>query len=87
MKIKKTFEKSEIMVKMKCDVHPWMSAYIGVLTHPFFAVTGEDGSFEIKDLPAGTYTLEAWHETFGAQTAEVTVAEGQAATASFSFTA
>jgi len=85
MKIKKTFEKPEIMVKMKCDVHPWMSAYIGVLTHPFFAVTGDDGSFEIKDLPAGTYTLEAWHETLGAQTAEVTVAEGQAATASFSF--
>ena len=85
MKIKKTFEKPEIMVKMKCDVHPWMSAYVGVLSHPFFAVTGEDGSFAIKDLPAGTYTLEAWHETFGVQTAEVTVAEGQAATASFSF--
>ncbi|MBP9864939.1 MAG: DUF2012 domain-containing protein [Candidatus Omnitrophica bacterium] len=85
MKIKKTFEKPEIMVKMKCDVHPWMSAYIGVLSHPFFAVTGEDGSFAIKDLPAGTYTLEAWHETFGAQTAEVTVAEGGSATANFSF--
>lgn len=85
MKIKKTFEKPEIMVKMKCDVHPWMSAYIGVLSNPFFAVTGEEGSFEIKDLPAGTYTLEAWHETFGTQTAEITVAEGQSTTANFSF--
>ena len=85
MKIKKTFEKPEIMVRMKCDVHPWMGAYVGVLNHPFFAVTGEDGSFTIKDLPAGTYTLEAWHETFGTQTAEVTVAEGGSATANFSF--
>lgn len=85
MKIKKTFEKPEIMVHMKCDVHPWMSAYVGVLSHPFFAVTGEDGSFTIKDLPAGTYTLEAWSETLGVQTAEITVAEGQSATANFSF--
>ncbi len=85
MKIKKTFEKPEIMVKMKCDVHPWMNAYVGVVSNPFFAVTGEDGSFEIKDLPAGTYTLAAWHETFGEQTAEVTVADGQPATANFSF--
>jgi len=85
MKIKKKFDKPEIMVKMKCDVHPWMSAYIGVLDHPFFSVSGDDGSFAIKDLPAGTYTLEAWHETYGVQTAEVTVAEGQDATANFSF--
>lgn len=87
MKIKKSFDKPEVMVKMKCDVHPWMSAYIGVVPHPFYAVTGDEGSFEIKDLPAGTYTVEAWHETFGTKTAEVTVADGEAATANFEFTA
>jgi plastocyanin len=85
MKLKRTFEKPEVMVKFKCDVHPWMSAYAGVLNHPFFAVTGDDGSFKIADLPAGTYTVEAWHEKYGTQTASVTVAEGTPATADFTF--
>ncbi len=85
MKVKKTFDKPEIMVKLKCDVHPWMNAYIGVLTHPYFTVTDETGKFEIKDLPPGKYTLEAWHETFGTKTAEITVEEGKPATADFSF--
>lgn len=73
MKIKKTLAKPEVMVKVKCDVHPWMASYIGVLDHPFYAVTGEDGSFEIKDLPAGTYVIEAWHEKLGVQTQSITV--------------
>ena len=86
MKIKKTFEKPEIMAKVKCDVHPWMNAYIGVLSHPFYAVSGEDGSFEIKDLPPGTYTLEAWQETLGTKTAEITVPEsGEIPAVQFSF--
>ncbi len=76
MKIKKKFEKPEVMAKLKCDVHPWMHAYVGVLSHPFYAVSGEDGSFEIKDLPAGKYTLEAWHETLGTKTQEMTVVDG-----------
>ena len=64
---------------------PWMAAYIGVVDHPFFAVSGDDGSFSINNLPAGDYTLEAWHETFGTQTMKVTVADGGSATADFSF--
>ena len=53
------------MIPVKCNVHPWMRSYIGVVGHPFFAVTGDDGTFTIKGLPPGTYTLEAWHEKFG----------------------
>ena len=53
------------MIPVKCNVHPWMRAYIGVVSHPFFAVTGDDGTFTIKGLPPGTYTLEAWHEKYG----------------------
>ncbi|MCB9799872.1 MAG: carboxypeptidase regulatory-like domain-containing protein [Candidatus Omnitrophica bacterium] len=85
MKLKKTFDKEEVMVKVKCDVHPWMNAYIGVLTHPFYGISGDDGSFMIKGLPAGTYTLEAWHETYGTQTQEVTVGADGSAEVSFSF--
>lgn len=75
MKLQKKFEAAEVMVKFKCDVHPWMNAYIGVLTHPFYGVSGDEGSFEIKDLPAGNYVLEAWHEKYGTQTQQVTVGE------------
>jgi plastocyanin len=57
-----TFTVPEVMVKVKCDMHPWMGAWIGVVDHPFFAVTDADGKFEIKGLPAGTYTLGVWHE-------------------------
>ncbi len=85
MKVKKTFEKPEVMVKMKCDVHPWMNAYIGVMEHPFFAVTDETGKFAIKDLPSGKYTLAAWHETFGTKTQNITVEDGKPAKANFSF--
>lgn len=78
MKIKRVFTKPEVMVKIKCEVHPWMRAYAGVLDHPFFAVTGDDGAFEIKDLPPGQYVLEAWHEKYGTADQTVTVtAENQ----------
>lgn len=73
--ISKTFDKPEFMFPFKCDVHPWMSAYGSVMEHPYFAVTKEDGKFEIKDLPAGTYEVEAWHEKLGTQTSTVTVAD------------
>ena len=73
MKLTKTFTSPEIMVKVKCEVHPWMAAWGGVVDHPYFAVTGEDGSFTIKDLPPGEYTIEAWHEKYGTQTATVKV--------------
>ena len=79
----KTFEQPEIGIQMRCDVHFWMSSYIHVLKHPFFAVTGDDGSFSIKDLPAGTYTIEVWHESLGTQTQIVTVADGESKEANF----
>jgi len=82
----KMFDKPEIGVSFRCDVHGWMRAYANVVTNPFFAVTKDDGSFEIKGLPAGTYTIEAWHEKLGTQTQKVTISDGAAAaTASFSF--
>ncbi|MCG3176017.1 MAG: hypothetical protein MOGMAGMI_00955 [Candidatus Omnitrophica bacterium] len=85
MKIKKTLAKPEVMVKVKCDVHPWMASYIGVLDHPFYAVTGEDGSFEIKDLPAGTYVIEAWHEKYGTQTQSITIDDSGKSDVAFQF--
>ncbi len=77
------FDKAELPVRLKCDVHPWMVAQIGVFAHPFFSVTGEDGTFKISDLPAGKYTIEAWHESYGRAEMEVTVGEGEAKTADF----
>jgi hypothetical protein len=71
--VDRVFKQPEIGIPLKCDVHGWMNAYANVVPHPFFAVTGADGRFEIKGLPAGTYTLEAWHETLGVQTMTATV--------------
>ena len=87
MTIKKKFTAPEVMVRFKCDVHPWMSAYVGVLEHPLYAVSGPDGTFEIKNVPDGSYTVEAWHEAAGAQTQQVTVAGDAPGTADFSFKA
>jgi plastocyanin len=81
----RVFDKPEIGVPFRCDVHPWMNAYAGVVAHPFFAVTGANGSFEIKGLPAGTYTIEAWHEQLGSQTQTVTVDGTTPAEANFEF--
>ena len=75
MKVKKTFTKPEIMVKIKCEVHSWMRAYAGVVDNPYFGVTGDDGSVQIKDLPAGEYTIAVWHEKYGTQEQKVTVAD------------
>jgi len=75
----------EPMFPVKCDVHPWMKAYVAVLSHPFFAVTGADGSFRIDGLPAGTYQVQAWHEKLGTQMAEVTVADGESGPVDFTF--
>ena len=72
------FDKSEKPFKVKCDVHPWMGAFIGVFDHPYFAVTGDDGSYVISGLEPGDYTIEAWHEKLGSQTANVTVGDSSA---------
>lgn len=85
MELEKEFDTQEVMVRFKCDVHPWMGAYLGVLDHPFFAVSGADGSFEIDGLPAGDYVIEAWHETLGTQTQSVSVAGDGAVGVTFDF--
>jgi hypothetical protein len=85
MESTKSFEKAELMIPVGCDVHPWMRSYISVAAHPFFAVTGEDGSFSIKDLPAGEYEVEAIHEKLGNQTGKVTVKAGEAAKLDLAF--
>jgi plastocyanin len=80
-----TFPKPEPVFQIKCDVHPWMSAYIGVFTHPFFSVTSTDGKFTISGLDAGTYEITAWHERLGTQTASVTVGASDTKTQNFKF--
>ncbi len=74
-----TFEKPEPFLKFQCDVHPWMFGYVTVLDHPYFAISGTDGKFTIKNLPPGKYTIEATHRKLGTKTAEVEVKEGGAA--------
>ncbi len=86
MKLTKKFQKAEVF-KVKCEVHPWMGAYIGVFSHPFFAVTGEDGTFTLAKLPAGEYTVEAWHEKYGTQTGKVKVDAVGKATLDFKYAA
>lgn len=83
-KLTKKFEKAETF-RVKCDVHSWMGAYIGVFNHPFFAVTGDDGSFTLKGVPAGEYTVEAWHEKYGTKTMKVTVPASGKQTVDFSY--
>jgi plastocyanin len=79
------FPKPENVFQVKCDVHPWMSAYIGVFTHPFFAVTGTDGKFTLPNLDAGTYEVTAWHERLGTQTATITVTANETKSQNFKF--
>jgi plastocyanin len=81
--LERTFPREEVMIPVKCNVHPWMKSYIGVLKHPFFAVSGNDGKFEIKGLPPGDYTIEAWHERLGATTQKVTLAAKDSKTVDF----
>jgi plastocyanin len=80
-----TFAREEIAIPVKCNVHPWMRGYIAVFKHPYFAVTGKDGSFELKDLPPGTYTITAWHGKLGTQSQKVTVGSGQGQKLEFVF--
>jgi plastocyanin len=82
-----TFDKPEAVFQIKCDVHPWMSAYVGAFTHPFFSVTAKDGKFTIPGLDAGTYEITAWHERLGTQTATVTVSGSDTKTQNFKFAA
>ena len=85
MELERKFDKAEMAIPVKCDVHPWMQSYLSVLPHPYFSVTGEDGSFAINGVPAGTYEVEAWHETLGTQTGSVTVTAGGTADLALAF--
>ena len=87
MKTTHTFDKPEIMVPFKCDVHGWMNAYVGVVDHPYFAVTDKDGKFELKTLPPGSYTIVAWHEKLGTQDQKVTIGEKESKDIAFTFKA
>jgi plastocyanin len=81
------FSQPAVMIPVHCNIHPWMEAFIGVVTNPYFAVTGDDGSFTIKNVPPGDYTLSVWTSTFGTQEHAVTVRAGESASADFTFTA
>jgi hypothetical protein len=75
------------LIKIKCDAHEWMHSWLWEFSHPYFATTDKDGRFSIHDVPPGTYTLVAWHETGAEKTASVTVAAGKATKADFQLTA
>ena len=87
METTKKFRREEVMVYVKCDIHSWMECWAGVLSHPFYSTTGDDGSFSLDRLPPGTYTVEAWHEEGGTQTQTVTVGDGEAKEITFTFKA
>jgi plastocyanin len=79
------FTAAEVMVPFKCDVHKWMNAWVGVLNHPYYAVSGQGGAFDIQNLPPGSYTIEAWHEKLGTQTQMVTIGPKETKDISFTF--
>jgi hypothetical protein len=84
-KIEEAFAREEIAIPVKCNVHPWMRGYIAVFKHPYFAVTGKDGAFDLGNLPPGTYTIKAWHEKLGTSTQTVTISANEAKEISFVF--
>ena len=85
--LKRQFAYPEVMIPVKCNVHAWMKSYIGVLDHPYFAVTGADGSYEFKGLPPGEYTIAAWHEQLGELTQKITVGHAATVESPFKFDA
>jgi plastocyanin len=85
--IEDTFARFEVAVPVKCNVHPWMKSYVGVFKNPYFFVTGKDGTFNLKNLPPGTYTLEAWQEKYGVVDQTVTIGPKESKAVSFVFKA
>jgi hypothetical protein len=79
------FRYPEIMVRIKCDVHGWMASHVGVVRHPYFATTRDDGSFQLAKLPPGNYVVAAWHEEFGEKSAEVSLSDGETKDLEYSF--
>jgi hypothetical protein len=85
MSFQRTFATKEVMVPFKCDVHAWMLAFVGVLDHPYFGTTTPDGTVVLTNVPAGTYTIEAWHETLGTRTQQITIAAKESKDVAFAF--
>ena len=79
------FKKPEDVFAIKCDVHPWMKTWVGIFDHPFFATSDTGGSYTLAELPAGSYTVRAWHERLPAMTQEITIKEGETITLDFTF--
>ena len=84
--INQQFTREEVAIRVKCNVHPWMKLYVAVLRHPYFQVTGKDGSFALKNVPPGKYTLVAWHELYGTREQEITINAKQEQSVSLTFT-
>ena len=85
--IEKSFAREEIAIPVRCNVHPWMKAYMAVLPNPYFQVTGKDGAFDLKDLPPGTYILVAWHEIYGTSEQTITIGPKESKSVTFAFKA
>lgn len=86
MEYKFQLKNEEIVLRLTCDLHRWMRSYIGVVNHPYFAVSGTGGTFEIAKVPVGTHTIETWHERYGTLTRPVRVTAGGTVTVEFSYT-
>jgi hypothetical protein len=83
--IRSTFTKPELAMPIACNIHPWMRAFLFVFAHPYFDITTKSGEFALKNLPPGTYTIEAWQERFGLQDQTVTIGPQQSKSISFTF--
>lgn len=84
-KIDESFSRPELAIPVKCNLHPWMRGYIAVFKHPYFVVTGKDGSFDLSNLPPGSYTLTAWHESLGTMTQKITIGANETKNVDFVF--